>query len=420
MTDDLQTHVPRRLEALVHEGLRASRVVAVCGARQVGKSSLARHFANESRPYVTLDDLGVLDRATRDPQGLIAGLPTHAILDEVQRAPKLLLAIKSIVDQHETRGRFLLTGSSNLLTLPSISESLAGRMFVYELYPLAEAEIARTDGNMIDALFDSRTRWPNRPFDRRDFVARLVRGGYPEAVRAENDRVRAMWFESYLLTMLQRDIRELARIEDTVAMGRLLGTIAMRSGRILNATNLASEAEITKTTLLRYLALLEQTYLVYRVSAWAGDPARRLSKAPKILANDTGLAAHQLGAGATRLLEDPNLLGGLTETFVGNELRKHASWSDLRPTLLHYRSHEGAEVDFILETRSGERVAVEVKAAGTVGGSDFRGLLKLADDPKMRVRRGVLFYAGSTVIPARENVHAVPISLFWTSLAHLR
>ncbi|MBC5800779.1 MAG: ATP-binding protein [Candidatus Eremiobacteraeota bacterium] len=392
-------------------------MVAVVGARQVGKTSLARHFKTGDRVFVSLDDFGSLTQAQADPIGFVDALGRASIVDEIQRAPDLLLAIKSVVDRDAAKGRFLLTGSADIMALPNLADSLAGRMTVFELFPFAEAEIERALCNIVEQLFAPERPWLAVACDQAEVVRRIVRGGYPEAVFSRNSAARDRWFASYLLAMIQRDIRDIAQVGDIAAMGRLLAVLATRTGRIVNYTSLSSEAGIPKSTLLRYVTLLEQTFLVHRMPAWSFDLGRRLTKLPKLFLGDVGVAAHLMHADTARLLADRNLLGGLLETFVANELRKHASWSDRRTALYHYREHDGVEVDFILETAAGERVAVEVKATASPTHADVRGLLRLMDDAKLGLVRGIILHTGSTIVPIRRNVHGVPISVFWTDSA---
>jgi uncharacterized protein len=404
----------RRLEKHVVEALEAARVVAVLGARQTGKSWLANRFTAQDRPYLTLDDLGQLAQAENDPIGFIASLPPKAIIDEIQRVPKLLLPIKVAVDQNPEKGRFLLTGSANLLTLPKLADSLAGRMIVLELFPLSQAEIEQTQSNVIEQLFTGTFPWTPTPIEQADLAARIIRGGYPDAVLTTNTTARSRWFDGYLLTLMQRDIREIAHIADITAMGRLLQTLAPRSGSLLNYTSLASTAEMPKSTVIRHISALEQAYLIHRIPAWSFDLSRRLTKLPKLHLMDSGIAAHLMRVDAERILKDRNLFGSLLETFIASELRKHASWSDRNAQLYHYRSHDGLEVDFILESPTGARIAIEIKASATLSTADFRSVCRLMDDARIKLTRAVVLYTGSTIVPARENVHGIPLSIFWS------
>ncbi len=395
--------------------MRSARVVALVGARQVGKTSLVRRFASADRPFVSLDEFGPLAQARDDPADFVAALGSRAIVDEIQRAPQLVLAIKSAVDREASKGQFLLTGSANVLALPQLADSLAGRMTILELFAFAEAEIDRVNANVVAQLFEPERSWRASPVDASDLAGRIVRGGYPEAVASSDDASRDRWFASYLFAMMQRDVRDIANVTDVAAIGRLLAVFAARSARIVNYTALSSEAGIPKTTLMRYAALLEQTFLLHRMPAWSFDLGRRLTKLPKIFLNDVGIAAHLMHVDRAALSRDRNLMGGLLETFVANELRKHASWLSRRVAIYHYRESDGVEVDFILENTANERVAVEVKATSSPTPSDAKHLLKLMDDPKLGLKRGIVVHTGSSIVPMRANVHGVPVSVFWTN-----
>ena len=414
VVDDFRD-APRFLASKLADALDTARVVALVGARQVGKTSLARNFETPDRAFISLDDLGPLSQATADPQGFVRGLPAAAIIDEVQRVPELLLAVKASVDRSRATGRFLVTGSSDLRTLPALADSLAGRMITLELLPLAQAEIEDRRCNVVDQLFEPERRWRAGPMTADDTVARVLRGGYPEAVYARDAIARGRWFESYLAAMVRRDLREITDRADAAAVSRLLALLAARTSRAVNYTALGSETGIAKTTLLRYLVALERLFLIHRMPAWSLDVGRRLTKAPKLFMADSGIAAHVIGVDAIRLSSDRNALGGLLETFVANEMLKHASWSERRVSICHYREHDGVEVDFILESASGERAAVEVKATASPTSGDARSLLRLMDDPTLHLSRGIIVHTGSDLVPIRENVHGVPLSVFWTS-----
>lgn len=414
MTDDPQD-APRFLLTKIVEALETSRVVALVGARQTGKTSLARRFETLERPFVTLDDFGPLSQATADPQGFVRALAPVAIVDEIQRAPKLLLAIKAAVDRSRAKGQFLITGSADLMALPALSDSLAGRMTMLELFPLAQAEIENRPCNVADSLFEPTHRWRADPTTPQDAIRRVVRGGYPEAVYARDAKARDRWLASYLGAMIQRDVRDIADITDASAIARLLALIAARSARTVNFTSLGSDAGIAKTTLLRYISVLEQLFLIHRMPAWSLDLGRRLTKAPKLFVTDSGVAAHLMHADAARLIADRNAFGGLLETFVASELRKHASWSERQISIYHYREQSGVEVDFLLESSSGESAAVEVKGTASPTSGDASRLLKLMDDPKLGLVRGIVLHTGSDIVPIRENVHGVPLSVFWTA-----
>ena len=412
MDDYIERHITDALLA----ALADTPVVLLNGARQTGKSTLVKHLAAGKHParYLTLDDAVVLAAARQDPAGFLAGLSGPVILDEVQRAPELFLAIKAEVDRSPQSGRFLLTGSANVLLLPQLSDSLAGRMEILTLWPLSEGEISGVKGDFLDAAFgEFAAKVQAGSDDRSGLVARMLAGGYPAVLkRSDSDRRRA-WFGSYITTILQRDVRDLANIEGLTALPRLLALLAARSGSLSNFAELSRSLGIPQTTLKRYLTLLETTFLVQFLPAWSANLGKRMVKSPKIVLNDMGLIAYLLGLNEQRLELDPMLLGPLFESFVIMELRKQATWSRVHPQAFHFRTQAGQEVDLVLEDAAGNLVAIEAKASGTVSGRDFRGLQALAGLAGQRLRRGIVLYTGASSVPFGPNFHAVPVSALW-------
>jgi uncharacterized protein len=415
----------RNITQSLKEALADTPVVLLTGARQTGKTTLARDlaFAPETFPgrYATLDELEVRAAAQADPTGFITVLSTSGepvILDEIQNVPELLPAIKVSVDRDRRPGRFLLTGSANVLVLPKVSESLAGRIEILPLWPLAQAELAGQEGSLVDFLFSDALPavLPARaaPMDRADLIDRILTGGFPEAL-TRSDRRRERWFSSYLTTILQRDIRDLANIEGLSQMPRLLGLLASRSASLLNLADLSRTLPLPYTSLQRYMALLESIYLVRLLPAWSNNIGTRLLKTPKILLTDTGLSAHLMGVSESRLLEDPTLLGGLLENFVALELMKDASWSRTQPSLYHWHTTSREEVDILLEARGGQLVGIEVKASASVTLKDFRGLAALQKSVEKRLHRGIVLYTGQHVLPFGEGFFAVPLSALWSA-----
>lgn len=398
---------PRHLQSEIAAALDDTPAVMIVGARQVGKSTLAQRLTGH---HVTLDDLSVLSAARADPVGFVAGLPERALIDEVQRAPELLLALKAAIDRDRTPGRFLLSGSANVLTLPRVSESLAGRLSVHHLWPLSQGEIGGQQEDFIAVAFGSELPAASTPDD---LVERLLRGGYPE-VQARSGGRRARWFDDYLLTLMERDVRELSRISGVRELPRLLTLLATRSGSLLNASDLARDAGLNNQTLTRYADLLQALYLVGRLPAWSSNVGKRLIKAPKVTLPDTGLAAHLLGVGGADIERDRKILGGLLENFVVGELGRQAGWSAERARLHHYRTAGGQEVDALLESRGGKLVGIEVKAAQTVTERDFRGLKALRADTGTRFHRGLVLYTGERVLPFDKNLVAVPVGALWS------
>lgn len=390
-------------------------VVLLHGARQVGKSTLTQDVASGSHParYLTLDDTTVLSAAKSDPAGFVVGLEGPVVIDEVQRAPELFLPIKATVDRDRRPGRFLLTGSANVLLLPKLSESLAGRMEVLTLWPLSQGEIEGLVGDFIDRVFApsfAPVQSPN--IDRDELARRIVAGGYPEAALRPPAR-RAAWFRSYVTTIMQRTVRDIADIERIHEIPRLLSVVAARTGTLLNVADLSRTLGIPQTTLQRYLALLQTTFLVHLLPAWTAKARKRLLKSPKILLVDTGLAAHSVGMDSRGLPASRELWGAFVETFVAVELLKQTGWSSTQPKLYHFRTAKGEEVDVVLEAPSGQLVGVEVKAAVSVDADDFRGLRILAEIAGRRFLRGILLYLGDQPVPFGANLHALPMSSLW-------
>ncbi len=414
MVADNHPYKERLLTADLIAALRDTPVVLLHGARQTGKTTLARRIANE-RParYVTLDDAVALAAAREDPTGFLAGLDGPVVLDEVQRAPGLFLAIKAEVDRQRRPGRFLLTGSANVFLLPNLSESLAGRMEVLTLWPFSQGEIDGIREGFIDALFAD--FFPLEAGAAPALTARVLRGGYPPAVERDDPDRRRAWFSSYITTILERDTREIAHIEGLTALPRVLALLAARIGSLLNFAELARSLAIPQTTLKRYFTLLEAAFLVRLLPAWSSNLGKRLIKAPKLFLNDTGVAGYLLGLNAERLERDAPVRGALLENFVVIELLKQAGGSRRRPKLFQFRTAAGQEVDLALEEAGGGIAGVEVKASSTVTSRDFTGLRTLAEAAGPRFRRGVVLYTGATAVSFAPNFHALPLGALWST-----
>ncbi len=318
------------------------------------------------------------------------------------------------VDNNRTPGRFLLTGSANILLLPKLAESLAGRMEILTLWPLSQTEIFGSDSNIIDQLFADTFDATDSPgLDRDDLINMLLAGGYPEAIARKSESRRHAWFNSYVTTILQRDVREMAAIEGLSALPRLLFLLGSRSASLLNLADVSRSVGIPYATLNRYMTLLEAAYLVHLLPAWSSNIGLRMVKSPKVHLNDTGLISALLSLNAERLNQDGYLLGGLLETFVALELQKAMGGSETHVSLFHYRTQAGQEVDLLLEDTGGRLVGVEVKASATLHTSDFQGLKALRNSVGDRFLRGVILYGGRQVVPFGENLHAVPLPVLW-------
>ncbi|CAG0949867.1 partial putative protein, partial [Anaerolineales bacterium] len=370
----------RHILPLLNEALADTPVVLLNGARQTGKSTLVQTLSAENgRRYLTLDDHVTLSAAMGDPDGFIAGLGGTVTLDEVQRVPELFLAIKASIDRDRSPGRFLLTGSANVLLLPGIADSLAGRMEILSLWPLSNAEMAGVPTiNLVDWLFDGpMNAFEILPCDRTQLIERLLCGGYPEVVSRSSPRRRAAWFNSYLQSIMQRDVRDLANVEQLTEIPNLIKLLATRSASLLNFAEISRSSGLPQTTLKRYFSLLETLFLVYRLPAWERNLGKRLVKASKVYLPDSGMLAHLVELSPERLTVEAGLPGSLVETFVLSELLKYIAFSERHLTLWHYRTQSNIEVDFILENRLGKLTGIEVKASHSVGSKDFNGLRHL-------------------------------------------
>ncbi len=408
--------VKRTIEHAVHSAMADTPVVLLNGARQTGKTTLARTMAEKTgAEYFTLDDAATLALAASDPVGFIRNLQGPVVLDEIQKAPDLFPAIKVAVDKNRRPGRFLLTGSANVLTLPRLSESLAGRMEVIPLFPFSTGEITGTRERFVTRLFDGTLAKTKFATTTQDLAARLTRGGYPEAVQRKAEDRRSAWFASYISTILQRDVRDLARVDALHQLPNLLKLLATRTAGLANLADVGRDAGLPHTTLTRYLALLETVFLVHRLPAWSRNMGKRLVKAPKLHLVDTGLACHLIGADAKRLRSDRALLGRILETFVVGELRKQLSWNAPHTSLYHFRTAGGSEVDVVLEQADGSVAGVEVKGSATVTASDFVALQALRDQMGKQFRAGLVLYLGDRVIPFGEKLWLVPVPALWAS-----
>ena len=404
------------MRAGVLEALADTRVVVILGARQVGKSTLVAQIAagDPRRSVITLDDEARRRGALEDPTGFVADLRTPVAIDEVQRAPGLLLAIKQSVDADRRPGRYLLTGSANILTAPTIADALTGRAEYLRLWPFSQAELHGEPPSLIDALFAGEPpRIEDAEGGRRAHAEMLVAGGFPEARRRAPAR-RAAFFDSYLATVLERDLRSIARVHDRANVGRLLLAIAAGTGTPLNLTGLSRDLGIAANTVRAHVDLLETLFLVTRLPAWHANLRSRLIKAPKAHIIDSGLLAHLLGAGAERAREDGWTAGALTETFAVMEVMRQASAHPDPPRMFHMRDRAGREVDLVLERRDGGIVGIEVKAAATAARHDFGGLRVLRDHLGSHFAFGALLYTGRATVPFGDRLAALPLQGLWS------
>lgn len=405
--------LPRHAAGEVKRALSDTRVVLINGARQVGKSTLAQQVLRSDRRarILTLDDEPLLSAAREDPVSFVRHDGT-LLIDEVQRAPELFLAIKAAVDRNPDPGQFLLTGSAQVLALPRLSDSLAGRMEIIELWPFSQGEIKRHRERFIENLLLGEPLSHESSLDKRAYLELAVRGGFPEAVARSSDR-RSRWFESYVKTLIQRDIRDLAHIDRLGELPRVLRLVGARTASVLNVDSLARDSRVPSSTLRRYLALLETAFLIQYVPAWSNNKTTRVVRSPKIFFTDSGLAAHLLGATEAGLARPTGNAGQVLENFVVMELRRQLSWSSERATLQHMRTKEHVEVDVVIEAADGRVAGIEIKAAATVYPSDFGGLHYLAEKAGLQFVAGVVLYTGTESLSFGHKMFAVPVSALW-------
>ncbi len=405
----------RHVRPHVVEALEDTRVVVLLGARQVGKSTLAQEIAKREHPagVLTLDDRATRVAAQRDPTGFIADLVTPAVIDEIQRAPDVLLAIKQRVDADRRPGQFLLTGSANVLTASTIADALTGRAEYYQLWPFTQGEMRGVRERFIEMLFaGEHPRIVGAPVGSRPAMSMLLAGGYPEAL-ARTGRRRLLFFASYLETILQRDLASVARVHEQANMRRLLEALAAVSGSLLSYGSLSRDLGIPVTTLRSHTDLLETLFLIRRIEPWHDNRLSRVVKTPKAYVTDTGLLAHLLRIDEHGLVRDGTALGGLFETFVVMELLRQAGWQDEPVRLYHYRDRDGREVDAILERHDGAVIGIEAKAAASVGAADFRGLTRVRDALGDRFKAGAVLYTGANTVPFGDRLFAIPLQGMW-------
>lgn len=407
-------HYTRFATPLLEQALADSPVVLIHGPRQWGKTTLARAVGDaRGYRYISFDDAVTLAAALSDPVGFVGDLSERTILDEVQRAPSIFTALKRAVDRDRRPGRLLLTGSANVLLVPSLADSLAGRMEILRLHPLAQSELSGRAPVFMDALFAR--GFESRAYPRlgNELIRRIVAGGYPAALARATPRRRATWYRDFIETLVQRDARDLTRIASLDALPRLLTLAAGQTARLINVSDLAAPFHLSRPTIRDYVTLLERIFLLEELPPWHNNRLSRLIKTPKLHVTDTGVACALLGLDEAALMEDRSTLGQLLETFVVQELRRQASWRDDDVRFHHLRDRDGVEVDLVIELGGRALAAIEVKASATVTAADFRGIRKLRDAAGKRFASGVVLYDGEASVGFGDGLFAVPIRALW-------
>lgn len=406
--------VPRHAATAITDALADTRVVLVNGARQAGKSTLVRAVAGQrAAEWRNLDLPQDRESALQDPVGFVAfdGL---MVIDEIQRAPELLLAIKAKVDADPQPGQFLLTGSSRLLGLRNLPDTLPGRMETIELWPFSQGEIDSTSDSFVDTAFQLGPELRHESdVARADYSDRLVRGGLPEAVARTDPRRRGRFIDAYVQNLIDRDVRQLTEIERAPQLAMLIRLLAARAGLLVAPGSLESDLRISRPTVARYMQLLEEVFLIKRIPGWSRNLGIRVTAATKLIFTDSGIAARLLALESHALRRPGAPFGPLLESFVLSELARQLTWSDQLVDLYHYRDHNKVEVDGILENRNGQVIGIEVKATSTVRSEDFNGLQQLSARLGDDFVSGIVLYTGHATLPFGPKLRAVPVSAIW-------
>lgn len=415
-------NIDRHLEDCIVESLKAFPVVYIAGPRQSGKTTLVQRIAatRHKARYITFDDIQMRSAAQRDPDAFLRSLDGATVLDEIQLAPELYRPLKIIVDENRAhadagRGKFLLTGSASIMALPNLSDALVGRMALHTLLPLSTNEVQNTANNFIEQAFLNEWKFAQLPNE--NITAMMIQASFPELLTLKNHSLRYEWCNSYINTILQRDIRALMEVEKLEALPDMLRLLASRTGGLLNESSLSDDIQINHLTCKKYRLLLEGLFLTRTVPAWSNNLGKRLIKAPKVYINDINIIAYLLNIDLNDLPhQNPKLFGHILENFVAVELSKQLTFSETHATLYHYRTSSKQEVDFILEGPQNHVVGIEVKSNSKVSARDFRHLEVLKIDLGKKFLRGFVMYNGNDIVPFGENMWAIPVATLWQSL----
>lgn len=404
----------RSAEALLNEALKIAPCVLLTGARQVGKSTLSLTLDYEYRVF---DDLAQREAVLTDPLGYVAGLPKPIVLDEIQKAPNALEAIKLDIDKDRVNGHFLLTGSANVLDMKATKDTLAGRIVEVSMWPLSQKELNhKPSDNLINTLFKKGINGLTVPnsISYEALLTAMVLGGYPEVHKIDSELGRSLWFNSYISTYVERDIRDVGELRDITAFIRFFNVLAPRSGGLLNKSSLANDVGLSEATANNYLSMLDMIYQISLLPAFNSNISKRFIKAPKFYLTDSGVLCHLLGIQSAQELHDSNYKGSVVETFVYSELLKHLSYASLKADIYHYRTNDQKEIDFIIE-RNDQLLAIEVKSGKSVSKEAFKHIADLQSKTTKKVL-GIVFYAGEHLLSFSEDGqqrYAVPMNVFF-------
>lgn len=403
----------------VAEALEDTPVLLITGARQTGKSTFCRQLIEDKvfkGPLVTMDDPATLTAARTDPMGFLLNREKHLIIDEVQRVPELFLSLKKLIDEDRKSRRVILTGSSDVRMLPKGADSLAGRLEIHNIWPLSLCEMAGKPSSFLKTLLSEKSKFKTGKWEWKEWMGLIRRGGYPEAVARKSEKRRNKWFDAYLSSIIQKDIRELANIEGLIQLPKILRLLSTRVGSTVNMSDIARLVGVKNTSFQRYIALLEQVFLLVKIPAWTPNAEGRYVKSPKIFLNDTGLLCNLKGDGEN-LLEDHTAAGSLLENFVVMEIIKQMGWFEEPLSAMHFSMHKGAEVDLVLEDRRKRLYGIEIKSKASLNKTDFKGLKKLAGLAGKKFQKGIVFYMGDQALGGfgGKNLYAVPLINLWNN-----
>lgn len=405
----------RFIKNKIFNALEDTPVVYIMGPRQSGKTTIVNDIIDDNWKYVSFDDSAQLNIAKADPVGFIRELSKNhpVVLDEVQRLPEIFVSIKQAVDENRTPGKFILTGSANALLLPTLSDSLAGRMEMLKLTALSECEILATQPTFLAKILKNEAPSANQIRVKEHLIDRIVTGCFPEPVQRSNEERIQAWYDNYLLSLIQKDIKDIGHIEHHGEMAKLLSILCLYSANLINYTQLGGKLELHRATAKKYTALLEQLFLIENLPAWHTNLSKRLIKTPKLHITDTGIICSARGLTTQIIKQKPDLLGALTETFVYNELKKQANFINAKLDFYHYRDKSGHEVDIILENNFNEIIGIKVKAAASINHKDFQGLIQLKEMVGDQFKIGILLYDGDHTSAFGDRLFAVPIGALW-------
>lgn len=410
--------ITRLAKASILQSLESFPVVYIAGPRQSGKTTLAQDIATSQHPakYITFDDIQIRSSAQRDPVAFLRSLNGPTVLDEVQMVPELFRPLKIVIDENRNRkdggrGRFLLTGSASVMALPQLSDALVGRMALHMLLPFSVQELApKAKHNFIDSIFTQEWKFTQLP--KNHLIPMISRASFPELLTLKSQSLCYEWCNSYINTILQRDVRVLMEVEKISALPNMLRLLAARTGGLLNEAALSRDTTLNHLTIKRYRLLLESLFLTLTIPAWSINLGKRLIKAPKTYISDVNLLAYLLNFDLRDLPQQNSMLfGQILENFVAIELTKQLTFSKIRAKLYHYRTSSGQEIDFILEGPHSHIVGIEVKARSKINTKDFQHLEAIKQDLGEKFQCGLVLYQGSEILPFGKDMWAIPFTV---------